>query len=88
MSRAAASQLNLFDTPRQAPEPPPPDPDFARKHLARLLRLVRRAERMPWCVAETRSWEALFPQLAACLPEDERRALCDAFAAELARLRA
>ena len=88
MSRAAASQLNLFEAPRQAAEPPPPDPDFARKHLTRLLRLVRRAERMPWSASETLTWETLFPQLAEALPSEERREMCEAFTAELVRLRA
>ena len=88
MSRANASQLNLFDAPRTAPEPPPPDPDFARKHLGFLLRQARRAERMPWSPTQTRTWETLFPQLAQCLPEEERREMCEAFSAELARLRA
>ena len=88
MSRAAASQLNLFEAPRQTAEPPPPDPDFARKHLARLLRLVRRAERMPWSATETLTWETLFPQLAEALPHEEGTEMCQAFATELARLRA
>jgi hypothetical protein len=88
MSRADASQLNLFEAPPTAAEPPPPDPDFARKHLGRLLRLARRAERLPWSPSETRTWEKLFPQLAQSLPEEERREMCEAFAAELARLRA
>ena len=88
MSRANASQLNLFEAPGPAIEPPPPDPDFARKHLTRLLRLAQRAERMPWSPSETRTWETLFPQLAQSLPEEERREMCEGFAAELARLRA
>lgn len=88
MSRATASQLNLFEAPAPVVEPAAPDPDFARKHLGRLLRLARRAERMPWSPSETRSWEQLFPQLAVALPPEERQDLCAAFAAELARLRA
>jgi hypothetical protein len=87
MTRAQTDQLNLFEPPKSAAEPPPPDPDFARKHLGRLLRTIEVAEAMPWSPPQTRTWEALFPQIALALPEDERREMCDAFAAHLARLR-
>ena len=80
------SQLNLFQPERQAPEPRPSNPALVRKHLNRLLRLARAAERMPWGPAETRTWTELFPKLAQSLPPEEGQALRDAFAAELARL--
>ena len=86
-SRAPSSQLDLFTSPIRG-APPPPDPDFARKNLHRLLRQVQRAERLPWHPAQARVWEDLFPQLAQALPPEEGQDLCAAFAAELARLRA
>ena len=88
MPRAAANQPGLFDAPVRAAEPPPPDPDFARKHLNWLLRTAERAERMPWSPSKTQMWETLFPQLAASLPPQEAGEMCEAFATELARLRA
>ena len=89
MPRTQPDQLNLFDAPAPAAaEPSPPDADFARKHLGRLLRTVEAAEVLPWSAPQTRTWETLFPQVAQALPEAEREELCDAFATHLARLRA
>jgi hypothetical protein len=81
------SQLSLFDS--RPAEQPAREPDLAyiRKHLNRLLRLARKAERMPWGPAQTRSWENFFPELAALLPEDEGQALAKEFAAQLQRLK-
>jgi len=88
MPRAQTDQLSLFDAPKPAAaDPPPPDPDFARKHLGRLLRTIEVAEALPWSAPQTRTWETLFPQIAQALPENERKEMCDAFAAHLARLR-
>jgi hypothetical protein len=42
---------------------------------------------MPWSESETESWEKLFPELAALLPEEEAQALTAEFRSELARLR-
>ena len=88
MSRSNASQMHLFEVFAPEIEAPAPDPEFARKHLTRLLRLAQRAERMPWSPSETATWETLFPELSQSLPEDEGQVMCAAFAAELARLRA
>jgi hypothetical protein len=81
------SQLSFFDSPRPTPEKRPPNPEYIRKHLNRLLRLARNAERLPWSEPETRSWEKLFPELALLLPPEEGEALRSAFAIELERLR-
>lgn len=81
------SQLSLFDSPKPAPEKRPPNPDFIRKHLNRLVRMARDAEILPWDEGEARSWEKLFPELAAYLPAEEGEALRHAFAAEMKRLR-
>jgi hypothetical protein len=81
------SQLPLFDS-RPAEQPPrEPDLDYIRKHLNRLLRTARKAERMPWTPARTKSWEGFFPELAALLPEEEGKALQAEFTAQLERLR-
>jgi hypothetical protein len=42
---------------------------------------------MPWSDSETKSWEKLFPELAASLPTDEAEELTAEFKSELARLR-
>lgn len=82
------SQLNLFDSPKPAPEQRPPNTAFIRKHLNRLLRLARDAERLPWSEARAKSWEKQFPELAALLPREEGEAMRAAFEAEMKRLRA
>lgn len=78
-------QLSLF-----RPEPPrrPPDLAYIRKSLDWHLRTLRDAEIMPWSEGEAASWEKLFPELAASLPDDEAKALTAEFSSELARLRA
>ena len=80
------SQLPLFAPAPTAPRPA--DPAFVRKHLGRLLRLVQRAQHMPWGAAEADKWERLFPQLTNGLPTKEAGQLRNAFATEIARLRA
>lgn len=80
------SQLNLFTPAQPVVERRPTDPAFARKHLNRLLREARTAERMPWSPPDTQQWRTLFPQLAQTLPAEEARELCEAFEAEMARL--
>lgn len=81
------SQLPLF--PRASAEPSQRSPDLAyiRKSLDRLLRLARDAQIMPWSDGETKSWEKLFPELAALLPAEEADTLVCEFKSELTRLR-
>jgi hypothetical protein len=82
------SQLSFFRPERsEAPPRRPPDPNYIRKSLNRLLRLVRDAQIMPWSEGEAESWEKLFPELAAWLPPDEAEAMTAEFGTELARLR-
>ncbi|MBA3446315.1 MAG: hypothetical protein H0T56_01660 [Pseudaminobacter sp.] len=80
------SQLSLFDSQKPLAEKRPPNPDFIRKHLNRLLRLARNAEILPWSEAEAKDWERRFPELALLLPAEEGEALRAAFAAEMHRL--
>jgi hypothetical protein len=82
------SQLSLFDSQRPAPERRPPNLPFIRKHLNRVLRLMRDAEIMPWGEPETKSWEQQFPKLARMLPSEEGEAMLSAFEVELERLKA
>jgi hypothetical protein len=82
---ARAKQMPLF-AEEPAPQAPAADPEFVRRHLLHLLRLVETAERLPWSEAKTASWEKLFGELTADLPEGE--ALNASFQAELKRLRA
>ena len=81
------SQLSLFDAARKPEEPRPPNLDFIRKNLKRLLRTARDAEVMPWSEGEAQSWERRFPEIAALLGPEEGPALEAAFRAELERLR-
>ncbi len=81
------SQLPLFRPQRAEPEQRPPDLPYIRRSLNRLLRLAREAQIMPWSEGETKSWEKLFPELAALLPAEEAETLTSEFRSELARLR-
>jgi len=81
---ARPKQMSLFAEPA-APDPPGVDSEFVRRHLMHLLRLAETAERLPWSEAKTASWEKMFAELAADLPEGE--ALNASFQAELKRLR-
>jgi uncharacterized protein (DUF2267 family) len=81
-------QPDLFSRPRAAPDPRPPNPEFVRKHLRRVLNKVREAERMPWNEPDTEHWIEVFPQLARALPAEEATAITGEFAAEIERLRA
>lgn len=80
------NQLRLFRS--QSSPSRPSDPVYIRKSLGRLLRIAREAQIMPWSDAETESWEKLFPELAASLPDDEAAELKSEFTSELTRLRA
>jgi len=82
---ARPKQMSLF-AEAPAPETPGADSEFVRRHLLHLLRLAETAERLPWSEAKTASWEKMFAELAADLPEGE--ALNASFQGELRRLRA
>lgn len=69
------SQLPLLRPNYIEPEQRSPDLAYIRKSLSRLLRIAREAQIMPWSESETKSWEKLFPELAASLPADEAEEL-------------
>jgi hypothetical protein len=88
-ARAKRIQPDLFDAPRPAaPERAPPDLDFIRKHLNRVMRLVRNADFMPWPAGDAEHWQKFFPELTALLPPEEGKQLLEAFRTEIARIRA
>lgn len=80
----AMSQLPLVrpERPARRTRPTP------AKSLNRHLRAVRDAEIMPWSEGEAASWEKLFPQRAASLPDEKAEGSTAEFATEPARLRA
>lgn len=82
------SQLSLFDSPKAEPETRAPNREFIRKHLNRVLRVMRRAEHLPWSTAEARRWQEQFPELARLLPEEEAKQYCFQFEQEWERLQA
>jgi len=89
-------QFELFGHSRAQPDmfPDVPQParivDFpteARRRLLAALDEARAAPATPWPTREMKMWEALFPQMAGWLPDDERAQLCFEFAQEIERLR-
>ena len=81
------SQPNLFDVTVEPLAPAPPNLDRIRKYLNSTLRLVRRADIMPWHKADADHWEKYFPELARMLPAEEAQPLIDEFAKEIIRLK-
>ncbi len=81
------AQPPFFRPGQSQPDKRPPDLAYLRKSLNRLLRIARDAEIMPWSESETASWEKLFPELAASLPQEEAETLLTEFRKELSRLR-
>ena len=86
-ARRKPAQPSLFDVHEPPPAPRAPDLDFIRKHLWRVLRLMRNARSMPFTDIEMAKWERFFPDLTPMLPADEGRELQAEFDAELERLR-
>jgi hypothetical protein len=81
------SQLSLFESKKKDVETRPPNLDFIRKNLKRLLRTARNAEIMPWSEGEAESWERRFPELTALLGPEEGAEMLAAFRAEMERLK-
>jgi hypothetical protein len=64
-----------------------PDPEKVRRRLKALLEKARCAEKMPWSERDARMWQAVFPNMANWLPDDEAAQLRLEFAREMERLR-
>jgi hypothetical protein len=87
----SAGQGSLFgpgedrlQAPRQSSIP---NPETVRLRLNSLLEKARSAEKMPWSERDTRMWQAVFPNMAKWLPEEEADQLRFEFAQELERLK-
>jgi hypothetical protein len=72
-----------FDTPVYRA-----DPDKVRAELHKILAEARAAQSMPWDARRTALYLTIFPQMTACLPEDEGAQLRFDFMTELKRLEA
>jgi len=87
-------QASLFgDAADRIPDPPAatsylPDPSDIRRRLHAVLATAREAEHMPWEPRKARMWQAVFPQMANWLPEEEADQLRFEFAQEIERLKA
>ncbi len=81
------SQLSLFDEKPVRPKDSGISPEFIRKEMLRVVRIVRAAEIMPWPDYEMARWERMFPELAGLVPDGEGEQLLEAFTREVARLR-
>jgi hypothetical protein len=65
-----------------------PDPDKVREELRRILAEARAARSLPWDAQRTALYRTIFPQMTACLPEEEGAQLRFDFEVELKRLKA
>jgi hypothetical protein len=64
-----------------------PDPEKVRQRLRVLLEKARSAKEMPWSERDARMWQAVFPNMANWLPDDEAGQLRLEFAQEMERLK-
>lgn len=82
------AQGSLFgDTGMAAPaKPSSPDPQAIRARLDRLVQMLRSAGTMPFSDRDQRMWQAVVPNMARWLPDEEAEAFCVAFAVEMERL--
>jgi len=65
-----------------------PDTELIRRRLHAVLQTARAASAMPWSDRDARMWQAVFPQMADWLPDDEADQLRFEFMQEIARLKA
>jgi hypothetical protein len=65
-----------------------PKPDEVREQLQRILAEAKAAKTLPWEPRKDSVYQTVFPQMASCLPEDERAQLRFEFETELVRLKA
>jgi hypothetical protein len=79
------SQFELFAQPAVV-EPTVPTVESIRARFEALLGPMRSAESMPLTDRELAYWKVVAPQMANWLPEGERDAVRDEFAAQVARL--
>ncbi|SUS07133.1 conserved hypothetical protein [uncultured Defluviicoccus sp.] len=82
------AQGSLFGEGRMAPptRQSTPDPEAVRGRLHRLLEVLRAAEHMPLSDRDVRMWQTVVPNMTRWLPDEDARAICAEFAAEMERL--
>jgi hypothetical protein len=80
------AQAELFD-PDAAPPAYRPDPEQVRARLHRILTEARSSEKLPWDRDRLLVYQAIFPQMAGWLPEEEAAQLRFEFDIEIARLK-
>lgn len=86
---AADRQSDLFSDQQSAPRWQPgwtPDPDEIRAKMEAMIAQLSEANDMPWTEDRLAHRRTVFPQMSGWLSEDEARALCERFDAELVRL--
>lgn len=80
------NQPSLFDSLDKPAGPPPVRPEPIRKYLNYKLRVLRRADYMPWSESEHRFEEKDFRLFAKVMPEEEAQAMLVEFEALTAKL--
>jgi hypothetical protein len=80
------NQPSLFDSLERPAEPRPVRPEPIRKYLNYKLRILRRADHMPWSESEHPFEEKDFRRFAKVMPEEESQALLAEFEALTAML--
>jgi hypothetical protein len=84
------AQGSLFGPGEDRLKAPPqrfvPDPATIRVRLRSLLEKARSSEKMPWSERDARMWQAVFPNMAKWLPNEEAEQLRFEFEIEMARL--
>ncbi|MEQ3651036.1 hypothetical protein [Hyphomonas sp.] len=85
---AIDAQESLFGEGRMTPptRSSTPNPDTIRRRLTGLLETLRSAQSMPFSDREIRMWQAVVPNMAKWLPEEEANEIRQSFAEELGRL--
>lgn len=85
-------QLSLFGAGEDRMQPPVrrfvADTELIRRRLHALLETAKAASAMPWPERDARMWQAVFPQMADWLPDDEANQLRFEFMQEIERLKA
>jgi len=87
-----SDQLSLFGAGEDRMQPPVrrfvADTELIRRRLLAVLETARAASAMPWAERDARMWQAVFPQMADWLPDEEANQLRFEFMQEIERLKA
>jgi len=82
------AQESLFGEGRMTPPTRSsiPNPSTIRRRLTGLLETLRSAQSMPFSDRDIRMWQAVVPNMAKWLPEEEANEIRQSFAEEMDRL--